>query len=204
MWDANFCMCAYKHNVVGKEALILSHRVFIFYRYLISFFNISINVTLVTHLTIGVPPSKNYISALYQTLCGNFHNQNKSNNVPTGAGALQLDTVDHTSLWFDDHGIKQSFSSNNGSKRRIKGREFPLKDRLQSCSILSESLLLNYLGKGGRGRVSDGKWEEQGMGEMEKGLLLRCIFTQSSPIARGTYLLARQVTLNNSHSLRTS
>ena len=93
-----------------------------------------------------------YISALHQTLCGNFHKQNKNNNVAAGAGAAQLDTVAPTSLWFDDHGIKQSFPSNNGSKRRIKGREFLSEDRLQSCSILSESLLLNYLGKGGRGK----------------------------------------------------
>ena len=81
------------------------------------------------------------------------------------AGTPQIDTTPPTSLWFDDHGIEQSFPSNNGSERRIKRRELPSEDRLQSCSILSKSLLLNHLGEGRSG------WEEEGWG-VGKGLLL--------------------------------
>ena len=93
MWDANFCTCAYKHNVIGKEALVFTECLYSTGTSYPNLFYISINVTPVTHLTIGVPPSKNYISALYQILCGNFHNQNKNNNMPAGAGAPQLDTI---------------------------------------------------------------------------------------------------------------
>ena len=80
-----------------------------------------------------------------------------------------FDTTAPTSLWFDDHGIEQSFPSNNGSERWVKRREFPLEDGLQSCSILSKSLLLNHLGEGRSG------WEEEGWG-VGKGLLLEYIF----------------------------